>query len=280
MQTEIYPCLWFNTEAKAAANFYCTVFNDSEILSENDMLVNFKINGKRFMGLNGGPKFKINESISFFVYCGSDAEIERLYKQLTVDGSILMPLGAYPWNQKYAWVKDKFGVSWQLDVDPINSTQTIVPALLFTGTKFAKLEEASSFYQSVFPNSMPLMSAPYESQSPEIPEDTTLFTQFKLNGNIFNAMSSPEKHNFDFNEALSFVVSCDTQEEIDFLWDSLTTQGGEESQCGWLKDQYGVSWQIVPTILESLMQDPERAPKVMEAFLKMKKFNIETLLKA
>ncbi|MDW5287660.1 VOC family protein [Formosa sp. PL04] len=278
MQNEIVPCLWFNQEAQSAATYYCSIFNDSEILSENEMVVNFKINGKLFMGLNGGPAFTINESTSFFVYCGSDTEIERLHKALSCDGSVLMPLGEYPWCKKFAWVKDKFGVSWQLDVDPINSNQTIVPALLFTEEKFDKLKEASVFYQSVFPNSMSLLDMPYGKGAPEVPEDTVLFTQFKLNTNIFNLMSSNIKHEFDFNEGVSFVVYCETQNEIDTLWEQFTTNGGQESQCGWLKDKYGVSWQIVPTVLEQLLSDPERAPKIVEAFLKMTKFDIQTLL--
>ena len=280
MRTEIVPCLWFNNNAKAAATFYCSIFKDPEIVSENDRQVNFKINGKSFVGLNGGPHFKINEATSFFVYCGCHSEIERMFTELSHGGSILMPLQAYPWSKKYAWVKDKFGVSWQLDVDPINSTQTIVPALLFTEEKFDKLQEASIFYQSIFPNSMALMNMPYGKVATEVPEDTLLFTQFKLNTNIFNLISSNVKHEFALNEGISFIVYCDTQHEIDTLWEQLTTDGGKENQCGWLKDKYGVSWQILPIILESLVSDPVRAPKVEEAFLKMKKIDIALLMKA
>ncbi|CDF78382.1 3-demethylubiquinone-9 3-methyltransferase [Formosa agariphila KMM 3901] len=280
MQTEIVPCLWFNTNAKAAATFYCSVFNDSEICSENDMLLHFKINGKRFTALNGGPEFTINEATSFFVYCGCNAEIERIYTALVEGGTILMPLQEYPWCKKYAWVKDKFGVSWQLDIDPINAPQTIVPSLLFTEDKYDKLDEASTFYQSLFPKSMALLKMPYGNSTPNVKADTTRFTQFKLNTNIFNIMSSPIPHEFNLNEGVSFTMYCDSQEEINTLWEQLTSDGGQESQCGWVKDKYGVSWQIVPTVLESLLSDANRAPKVMEAFLKMKKLDIETLLKA
>jgi predicted 3-demethylubiquinone-9 3-methyltransferase (glyoxalase superfamily) len=140
MTNSLYPCLWFNGNAKQAADFYCSVFKNSKIISDNPMVVMFELNEKKFMGLNGGPNFK-------------------------------------------------------------------------------------------------------------------------------------------FNESVSFVVECDDQAEIDYYWNHLT-QGGEESMCGWLKDKFGLSWQIVPKVLGKLMNDPEKAPRVMEAFLKMKKFDIATLMNA
>jgi predicted 3-demethylubiquinone-9 3-methyltransferase (glyoxalase superfamily) len=139
MKNNMYPCLWFNGQAKAAAEFYCTIFPNSKITNASPMVVNFELNGKYFMGLNGGPNFK-------------------------------------------------------------------------------------------------------------------------------------------FNEAVSFVISCENQQEIDHYWNSLIADGGEESQCGWLKDKFGLSWQVVPSILGQLMSHPEKGQKVMQAFLKMKKFDIETLI--
>jgi predicted 3-demethylubiquinone-9 3-methyltransferase (glyoxalase superfamily) len=140
MVNPIFPCLWFDGEAKAAATFYCEIFNNSKIIADTPMVVTFELNGRKFMGLNGGPQFM-------------------------------------------------------------------------------------------------------------------------------------------FNESVSFVVECETQAEIDHYWNKLT-EGGSESMCGWLKDKFGVSWQIVPTVLGDLMSDPNRAPRVVDAFLKMKKFEIEMLLKA
>jgi predicted 3-demethylubiquinone-9 3-methyltransferase (glyoxalase superfamily) len=135
MKNDIYPCLWFDGQAQEAAKFYCGVFKNSNITADNQMVVTFNLNGKKFMGLNGGPLFK-------------------------------------------------------------------------------------------------------------------------------------------FNEAVSFVVDCETQDEIDHYWTQLTANGGEEGNCGWLKDKFGISWQIVPTILPKLLSDPLKAERVMEAYLKMKKFNI------
>lgn len=141
MANPIYPCLWFDGQAKVAADFYCSIFKNSKITSENPMVVIFELDGKRFMGLNGGPHFK-------------------------------------------------------------------------------------------------------------------------------------------FNESVSFVVDCEDQQEIDYYWNKLLEGGGVESQCGWLKDKFGVSWQIVPTILGKLMSDPEKSGRVMQAFMQMKKFDIEKLLNA
>ena len=138
MKNEIYPCLWFDGQAQEAANFYCSIFPNSKIITDNQMVVIFELNGKKFMGLNGGPNFK-------------------------------------------------------------------------------------------------------------------------------------------FNEATSFVIDCETQEEIDFYWNNLTSNGGEEGNCGWLKDKFGLSWQVVPTVLPKLLSNPEKAQRVMQAFMKMKKFDIAAL---
>lgn len=141
MKNQIYPCLWFDGQAQAAAKFYCTVFKDSKITADNQMVVTFELNGKRFMGLNGGPQFK-------------------------------------------------------------------------------------------------------------------------------------------FNEAVSFVIDCETQDEINYYWQKLTADGGSEGQCGWLKDKFGVSWQVVPTILPKLLSDPAKVQNVLQAYMKMKKFDIEALQNA
>ena len=141
MTKQVYPCLWFDGQAKAAADFYCSVFPNSKITEANPMVVTWELNGKKFMGLNGGPQFK-------------------------------------------------------------------------------------------------------------------------------------------FNEAVSFVISCEDQHEIDHYWDKLTSDGGKESNCGWLKDKFGVSWQIVPAILPKLLSDPGKAQGVIGEYMKMKKFNIEKLVNA
>ena len=136
-------------------------------------------------------------------------------------------------------------------------TKQIYPCLWFDG----QAKEAAEFYCSVFENS-------------KITADTPLVVTFELDGKKFMGLNGGP--NFKFNEAVSFVVNCDTQEEIDHYWFKLS-EDGEEGMCGWLKDKYGVSWQIVPSVLGELMKDPEKAPGVMDAFMKMKKFDIEKL---
>ncbi len=281
MNNKIYPCLWFDGQAKAAAEFYVSIFNHSKITVDTPMVVNFELNGQKFMGLNGGPYFKVNPAISYYVYCGNDAEIERLYHALTKGGSVLMPLGKYDWSAKYAWVADKFGVNWQLDVDDINSRQKIVPSLLFANEKMTFVKSAINHYSAIFKPSNILIEAPHP-HNPNLPEGTLLFAQFKVLDFVFNSMSSTISHDFDFSEANSFVVDCENQEEVDYYWEKLIADGGQESQCAWLKDKYGVSWQIVPRQLVKLMNDPdtEKAGRVMQAILKMKKIDIETLKKA
>lgn len=279
MKNAIYPCLWFDGNAKAAADFYCSIFNHSKIINDTSMVVRFEIEGKLIMGLNGGPMFKINPSISFFVACENDEEIEQLYSKLTDGGSIMMALDKYPWSEKYAWVMDKFGMTWQLMLTGYpKEMPKITTSFLFVGKQYGKAQEAIKQYTSIFPNSKINELQLYGAEVPQQKGDL-MFGHFTLNNQIFAAMDGPGEHQFQFNEGVSLVVECDTQDEIDTYW-NLLTEGGEESQCGWLKDRFGVSWQIIPTVLSELMSDQEKAPRVIQAFMQMKKFDIETLLKA
>lgn len=279
MNNKIYPCLWFDGNAKAAADFYCSVFNNSVITSESPLVVTFEASGQKFMCLNGGPLFTINPSISFFVVCETEAEINNTWKQLLEGGAELMPLEKYEWSQKYGWVKDRFGVSWQLSLGKLEEVgQKYTPSLLFTGSQNGRAQQAIQFYTSVFKNSDIVGILKYTQDENEVAGNVK-HAQFKLNKQVFMAMDSSFQHLFEFNEAVSFVVDCETQQEIDYYWDQLSAEP-EAEQCGWLKDQFGVSWQIVPTILEKLMSDPSRSERVVKAFMQMKKFDIEQLLNA
>jgi predicted 3-demethylubiquinone-9 3-methyltransferase (glyoxalase superfamily) len=274
----IYPCLWFDGQAAEAANFYCSVFKNSSVTENTPMVVNFELEGKKLMGLNGGPQFKINPSISLFVYCPTVEETERVWNLLITDGSALMPLDKYPWSEKYGWLQDKFGVTWQIGINDAPTTKfTITPCFLFTRNNFGKAEEAINRYSSIFENASTDLLIHYP------PDDANagnvMYSEFQLNNYSLIAMDGPGEHNYTFNEAVSLVVECETQQEIDYYWNKLTA-GGSESQCGWLKDPFGVWWQIVPAVLGKLMRDPERAPRVMQAFLQMKKFDIEKLMNA
>ena len=279
MTNQIYPCLWFDGKAKAAADFYCSVFKNSKITANNPMVTTFEIEGHKFMGLNGGPLFKMNPSISFFVLGDSAVEVEAIWNMLSKDGSVMMPLNKYPWNEKYGWCQDKFGVNWQLMMNQnVTSSEKIIPSLMFTQSNAGNAEKAINFYTSVFKNSSVISISRYLKGEHDV-EGTIKHAQFTLGNQLFAAMDSSGAHDFTFNEGISLVVGCETQEEIDYYWDKLT-EGGVESKCGWLKDKFGVSWQIVPTILGKLMSDPEKSQNVMQAFMQMKKFDIEKLMNA
>lgn len=279
MNKQIYPCLWFDGQAKEAAEFYCTVFNNSKSKEENSFVTIFESAGQKFMCLNGGPAFKINPSISFFVMCETEAEVDDTWSKLLTGGSVLMALDKHPWSEKYGWIQDKFGVNWQIALGELADTgQKFTPALMFTQKQHGNAEKAVNFYTSVFKNSSIRGILKYDENEP-VEAGKVKHAQFQLDKTVFMAMDGGMAHEFGFNEAVSFVVSCKDQTEVDYYWDKLT-EGGEESMCGWLKDQFGVSWQIVPEILETLMRDSERFPRVMQAFMQMKKFNIATLLEA
>ena len=274
MKNSIHPCLWFDGNAKEAATFYCSIFSNSKITVDTPMVVNFELMGKKFMGLNGGPMFKINPSISIFVYCKTADETDEIYNRLADGGEPLMHIGKYDWSERYGWIKDRFGVTWQV---MLSAEEKICPSLLFTGDKFGKAEEAINFYTTVFDNSTVDAMHHYPNETPFAGK--VLFSDFNLNQYNITAMDGPGEHAYTFNEAVSIVVECDTQEEIDYYWNKLT-EGGEESRCGWLKDKFGISWQIVPAILGRLMSDPEKGARVIQAFMQMKKFNIKKLMEA
>jgi predicted 3-demethylubiquinone-9 3-methyltransferase (glyoxalase superfamily) len=279
MKNPIYPCLWFNGDAKAAAFFYCSLFKNSKVTADTAMVVNFELEGQKFMGLNGGPNFTFNPSVSFFVICESESEIVTIWTKLVEGGFVMMALEKYPWSEKYGWLQDQFGVSWQLMLRSIAAMQQkITPALMFTGSQAGKAEQAMNFYISLFSDSKIEDINRYLAGEGDV-EGTVKHARFDLSHQSFIALDSSAQHGFQFNEAISIVVECDTQQEIDHYWNAFTKEG-QESMCGWLKDKFGVSWQIVPTILGKLMMDPERAPRVMKAFLTMKKFDIQKLQNA
>lgn len=280
MKHPIYPCLWFDGKAKEAALFYGTVFQHSKLNADTPVMVTFDLAGQTFMGLNGGPMFKPNPSISFYVVCETEQEIDYCWNKLLAGGKILMPLNKYPWSEKYGWLNDQYGISWQLTLgNEAELGQKITPLLMFTQTKAGKAEQAIQYYSGIFEDSSVKMIARYEPGEPDI-TGTIKHAQFKLGGQLFMAMDSSMAHAFSFNEGISFVITCDNQEEIDHYWDKLT-EGGEESMCGWLKDRFGVSWQIVPAILGELMTgEPQKANRSMQALLQMKKLDIEKLQNA
>ncbi len=302
---KIIPNLWFDRQAEEAAGFYTSLFRNSRTgmtraskagfeihgLPEGTvMTVEFELKGQRFIGINGGPLFKFNPSVSFIVNFdplrdkNARKNLDALWDKLSAGGKALMPIDKYPFSERYGWVQDKYGLSWQLILsDPRGEERPfIVPSLMFAGAVSGKAEEAVNFYISVFKNSERGTTARYgKGQEPDR-EGIIMFADFMLEGKWFAAMDSARMHDSTFNEAISLMVECKTQEEIDYYWGNLTADGGQESVCGWLKDKFGVSWQVAPAILGDMLRDPdkEKVERVTNAFLKMKKFDIEELKKA
>ena len=277
MLHSIGTCLWFDGKAKEAAHFYKEVFGDVAIVSENPMAVVYNIYGRRFMNLNGGLGYPINPSISFFISVDSEAEMDQIWERLNVDGKILMPLNKYPWSEKYGWCADRYGVNWQLMLGHKSLTK-VMPSLLFTGNQNGKAKQAIEYYSSLFEKSKTVQIDTYQKGEPDV-EGNIKYAQFELDNLSFGAMDSSAPHQFSFNEGVSFIITVDTQEEIDYYWDYLVGEGAP-GRCGLLKDKFGVSWQIVPTILGKLMTNPATAPKATYAFLQMSKFIIADLEKA
>lgn len=295
MKNILTPCLWFETQAEEAVSFYISLFDNSgvgnisrygkqgfEVHGQPEgtvLTVSFNLNTQQFTALNGGPHVKFNPSISFYVVCKSEMEVDFLWESLSAGGSIMMPLNRYEWSEKYGWLNDRYGVSWQIALDKIENTgQKITPALLFMGDQHPRAEEAVHFYTSVFPGSGVKGILKYRADENET-EGSVKHAQFSLQNQAFMIMGNSMPNVFGFNDSISFQVFCDAQEEIDYYWSKLS-EGGSEGQCGWLKDRYGVSWQIVPSILPGLISDPEKSKKVMPVLMQMKKFDIEKLKNA
>ncbi|WP_341346375.1 VOC family protein [Paenibacillus sp. FSL H3-0469] len=298
IRQRIVPHLWYDKEAAEAARFYATVFPDSKVTSVNTIhdtpsgdagQVSFEVWGQPFMAISGGPYFKLNPSVSFFVNFDPSRDkdaaerMDEVWDKLAEGGTALMPLGKYPFSERYGWIQDKFGVSWQLILtNPAGEERpAIIPSLLFVGDQCGKAEEAMSFYLSVFKDSRQGNIARYPAGSAPDQEGTIMFADFMLENLWFTVMDSAHNHQFSFNEAVSFMVSCDSQEEIDYYWDKLSAVP-EAEQCGWLKDAFGISWQIIPAEMNEMMKKgtPEQLARVTKAFLQMKKFELAELRKA
>ncbi len=287
----ITPFLWFDKEAGEAARFYTSVFNDSGIRSSTPLqdtpsgtveVVTIELLGQEFRLLSAGPAFKFNPAISFLVACTTKGEVDALWDKLSEDGTALMELGEYPFSEQYGWVQDKYGVSWQvMSTGNRETRQRITPTLMFVGDQCGKAEDAITHYTSVFDNSGIGGIFRYGQGEEPDKEGTVKHASFMLEGQEFAAMDSAHKHDFTFNEAISFEVSCETQKEVDYYWEKLSADPAAE-QCGWLKDKYGLSWQVVPIVLAEMLQDKnaKKVGRVTEAFLKMKKFDIEGLKRA
>lgn len=285
--SSIVPHLWFDKGATEAAQFYVGVFPRSSILHQSILedtpsgdveVLRVSLSGFELHLLGAGPEFRVNPSLSFLVNAASADEVNALHAALIPGGSELMPLDTYPFSARYAWVQDKFGVSWQLMVATTPIVQKIVPAQMFVGPNAGKAAEAMAFYTGLFGGKTVLESNYGPGAEPNAAAMIN-HAQFTLGDRTFAIMDSAYEHDFQFNEAHSYLVNCQDQAEIDRLWAALSSDPSAEA-CGWCKDRYGFSWQIVPHQLDAWMSDPAKAGPVSQAFLKMKKLDVASLERA
>jgi predicted 3-demethylubiquinone-9 3-methyltransferase (glyoxalase superfamily) len=296
---KIIPNLWFDREAEEAAKLYTSVIDNSyvgrvtrapkagfeihKIPEGTAMTVEFELAGMNFIAINGGPLFKFTPAISFLIACESKKEVDDTWKKLAEGGKVLMELGKYPFSERYGWTEDRYGLSWQIMfMGDMKMNQKITPTLMFVGEHWAQSEAAINYYASIFHRTKVGDIMRYNKGEQPDKEGTIRHAAFTLEGQDFAAMDSAQPHLFGFNEAISLMVPCDSQKEIDYYWEKLTAGGGQEGMCGWLKDKFGVSWQVSPSILRMMLQDGDKAKveKVTDAFLKMKKFNLIELERA
>ena len=298
MGQKITPNLWFDGNAKEAVDFYVSLFPGGKITSTmnypdskeegladfqldmagKELVVNFELAGFQFAAINAGPEFKFNPSISFMLNFDPSRDdqarehLDELWNKLIEDGEALMPLQEYPFSKRYGWVKDRYGLTWQLILtDPAGEPRPfIIPSLMFTGKNTNHAEEAINFYVSIFKNAKPGRLSRYDEDAGPAKAGSLMFGDFNLEGQWFAAMDSGEEHKFTFSEAVSLSVSCKDQTEIDYFWEKLSSVP-EFEQCGWCKDKYGVSWQIVPENMGELMKRPGAYARMMH----MKKLVID-----
>ena len=290
MKQKIIPNLWFDGNAEEAVDFYVSAFPDSKInatdyypntqedgladfqldLAGEVLSIDFILGQQPFVAINAGPEFQFNPSISFMVNFdpstdeGAREHLDELWYKLIDGGEALMPLQAYPFSKRYGWVKDHFGLTWQLTLtDPAGDPRPfILPSLLFTDNNTNQAEEAIHFYVSVFEDAKVGELAYYLEDTGPAKKGSLMFGDFMLANQWFTAMDSGVEHDFTFNEAVSFMVSCKDQAEIDYFWEKLSGDPQFE-QCGWLKDKYGLSWQIVPENMAELMEKPDAYAHLM-----------------
>ena len=293
---KIVPGLWFDNEAEDAAAFYISIFKNSGTgrttrygkegfefhgkPAGSVMTVEFEIEHYKLVAINGGPQFKPNPSVSFFVTCETETEVDELWQKLSENGNILMPLDTYPWSKRYGFTQDRYGLTWQISLGNIADVrQKIAPCLLFVNENMGLAETAIYHYTGIFTPSEIDGILKYEAGE-EAPEGAVKHAQFHLLGEKFMIMDGPGQHDFSFNEAVSFIVNYKDQEETDYYWACLTEGGDEKAQaCGWLKDKFGLSWQIVPEAVSEMLQnaDEKQSDRLMQALLKMKKIDLQKL---
>ena len=273
MDQVITPAIWCDGTADEAAQFYADVFRDASIAEQAPgIAATVSIHGFKLSLINGGNQYAPNPSISCILnfdpllFGGEEQAqtyLDELYERLST-GGVLMELGEYPFSPRYAWVRDRFGMTWQLMLtDPDGDPRPfIIPSFMFGGTNHANAEEATDAWIALFDNARRGVLYRYEEGGP-LDAGTVMFTDFTLRGTWMAATDSGTFHDFTFTPGVSMIVSCRDQEEIDRYWAGLSAVP-EAERCGWCVDCWGVSWQVVPHNIAELMADAATRDKILQ----------------
>ncbi|HEY5695551.1 MAG TPA: VOC family protein, partial [Candidatus Saccharimonadales bacterium] len=236
--------LWFNNQAEEAAEFYTKIFGGKigqklyyteagqEVHRQKPgtlMTVDFTVADFDFTALNAGPLFTFNPTVSFLVNYdpsrdeNAKAHLDEAWEQLSDGGVVLMPLQEYSFSKHYGWIQDKYGVSWQLMLtNPEGEPRPVItPSLMFTEAMCGKAEDAGDFYVSVFKNTKRGAVMHYPAGMEPDTQNEAMFSEFMLENQWFAAMDSAREHSV-FNEAISFIVNCNDQAEVDYYWEKLS----------------------------------------------------------
>ena len=272
MDQRIIPAIWCDAAADEVARFYADVFREGSVVEQAPGLAaTVSIHGFRLSLINGGDQYAPNPSISCILnfdpllFGGEDqarAYLDELYERLS-GGGVLMELGEYPFSARYTWVRDRFGMTWQLMLtDPAGEPRPfILPSFMFGGTNHANAEEATEAWIALFDDAHRGALRRYEEGGP-MKAGTVMFTDFTLRGTWMTAMDSGAFHDLTFTPGVSMIISCRDQEEIDRYWTGLSAVP-EAERCGWCIDRWGVSWQVVPRNIAELMADAATREKIL-----------------
>jgi predicted 3-demethylubiquinone-9 3-methyltransferase (glyoxalase superfamily) len=261
-QGDFYASVLPGTTARTTSRYPTTDLPDFQRdFAGEALVVDVTIGGYLIRLINAGDEFAPNPSVSFALSFspngpdgerGAHDEIDRVWSGLSDGGEVRMPLADYPYSPYYGWIADRYGVNWQLMLTPPGSGDIppVVPQLLFTGEE-PRAREAIHTYTNLIPDSAPGRLVPWTENDPAL-----MFADFTLAGQTFAAMDGGPEHDFTFSPGISLQVDCPDQAEIDRLWEALSAVPEAEA-CGWLVDRFGVSWQIVPEMIDSLLQKPD-----------------------
>ncbi len=273
MQNHISTCIWCDNNGQEVASFYCSIFPNSHIDTQNEVVTSFHIDGTSLTTLNGGNQFRSNPSASFYTTVENEDELHTIWDKLIDGGKVLMPLDKYEWSPLYGWLEDKYGVSWQLTFGEIDAVgKRVIPFLMFCGANQGKAEDAMNFYQKMMPPAKEAVIIHYQEGQVSV-DAKVVHAKFYIGENVFMAIDSGISQPFTFNEGVSFIIHCNNQEEIDYYWNTIT-ENGKESMCGWCTDQFGVSWQIAPVQIAALLSQLEKRERVFKVLMQMKKIDL------